>query len=36
MAFRNFVYAKDEEDLYFLPKEPSLAFDTSSPSVLVY
>ncbi|GJW76739.1 hypothetical protein Tco_0138421 [Tanacetum coccineum] len=25
MAFRNFVYAKDEEDLSFLPKEPSLA-----------
>nr|GEW28157.1 hypothetical protein [Tanacetum cinerariifolium] len=33
--FRNFVYAKDEEYLSFLPKEPSLAFGTGSPSVSV-
>ncbi|GKG38837.1 hypothetical protein Tco_0460549 [Tanacetum coccineum] len=26
MSFRNFVYAEDEEDLYFLPKEPSPGF----------
>ncbi|GJY67996.1 putative RNA-directed DNA polymerase [Tanacetum coccineum] len=35
MAFRNFVYAADEEDLSFLPKEPSPAFGTGSPSVSV-
>ncbi|GJT88245.1 hypothetical protein Tco_1069962 [Tanacetum coccineum] len=35
MAFRNFVYAGDEEDLSFLPKEPSLGFGTSSSSVSV-
>ncbi|GJZ06186.1 retrovirus-related pol polyprotein from transposon TNT 1-94 [Tanacetum coccineum] len=35
MAFRNFVYAKDEEDLSFIPNEPSLAFGTGSPFVLV-
>ncbi|GKF40030.1 hypothetical protein Tco_0120091, partial [Tanacetum coccineum] len=35
MAFRNFVYAKDEEDLSFLPNEPSLGFGTGSPSVSV-
>ncbi|GKA76306.1 hypothetical protein Tco_0782767 [Tanacetum coccineum] len=35
MAFRNFVYAKDEEDLSFLPKEPSPGFGTGSPSVSV-
>ncbi|GJU11466.1 hypothetical protein Tco_1133862 [Tanacetum coccineum] len=35
MAFRNFIYAKNEEDLSFLPKEPSLSFGTGSPSVLV-
>ncbi|GJZ16229.1 hypothetical protein Tco_0551906 [Tanacetum coccineum] len=35
MAFRNFVYATDEEDLSFLPKEPSPAFGTGSPSVSV-
>ncbi|GJT60398.1 hypothetical protein Tco_1003931 [Tanacetum coccineum] len=33
MAFRNFVYAEDEEDLSFLPKETSSAFGTGSPSV---
>ncbi|GKB25223.1 hypothetical protein Tco_0864624 [Tanacetum coccineum] len=35
MAFRNFVYAEDEKDLSFLPNEPSPAFGTGSPSVLV-
>ncbi|GKA44700.1 hypothetical protein Tco_0737496 [Tanacetum coccineum] len=35
MAFRNFIYAKNEEDLSFLPKEPSLGFGTGPPSVLV-
>ncbi|GKC92006.1 hypothetical protein Tco_1157448 [Tanacetum coccineum] len=35
MAFRNFVYAEDEEDLSFLPKETSPAFGTGSPSVSV-
>ncbi|GJW02166.1 hypothetical protein Tco_1561022 [Tanacetum coccineum] len=35
MAFRNFVYAEDEEDLSFIPKEPSPAFGTGSPSVSV-
>nr|GEX72827.1 hypothetical protein [Tanacetum cinerariifolium] len=29
----NFVYAEDEEDLSFLPKEPSLGFGTGSPSI---
>ncbi|GJX88519.1 hypothetical protein Tco_0340533 [Tanacetum coccineum] len=28
MAFRNFVYAENEEDLSFLPKEPSPDFDS--------
>ncbi|GJX22629.1 hypothetical protein Tco_0227074 [Tanacetum coccineum] len=31
----DFVYAEDEEDLSFLPKETSSAFGTSSPSVSV-
>ncbi|GKC93569.1 hypothetical protein Tco_1159011, partial [Tanacetum coccineum] len=35
MVFRNFVHAKDEEDLSFLPKEPSPGFGTGSPSVSV-
>ncbi|GJV70681.1 hypothetical protein Tco_1490676 [Tanacetum coccineum] len=35
LAFKNFVYAKDEGDLSFLPKEPSTSFGTSSPSVSV-
>ncbi|GKF55925.1 hypothetical protein Tco_0166265, partial [Tanacetum coccineum] len=26
MAFRNFIYTEDHEDLLFLPKEPSLGF----------
>nr|GEZ77754.1 hypothetical protein [Tanacetum cinerariifolium] len=32
MAFKNLAYAEDEEDLYFLPKEPSPGFSTGSPS----
>ncbi|GKG13622.1 hypothetical protein Tco_0350582, partial [Tanacetum coccineum] len=35
MAFRNFVYAADVEDLSFLPNEPSPFFGTGSPSVSV-
>ncbi|GJW48261.1 hypothetical protein Tco_0079907, partial [Tanacetum coccineum] len=35
MAFRNFIYTEEDEDLMFLPKEPSLGFGTGSPSVLV-
>ncbi|GJX30048.1 hypothetical protein Tco_0238127 [Tanacetum coccineum] len=35
MAFKNFVYVEDEEDLSFLPKEPSFGFGTGSPSVSV-
>ncbi|GKF24515.1 hypothetical protein Tco_0076837, partial [Tanacetum coccineum] len=35
MAFRNFIYAEDDEDLSFLPKEPSPGFGTGSPSVSV-
>ncbi|GJX12439.1 hypothetical protein Tco_0204197 [Tanacetum coccineum] len=35
MAFRNFVYAKDEVDLSFLLKEPSLSFSIGSPSVSI-
>nr|GEY41242.1 hypothetical protein [Tanacetum cinerariifolium] len=35
MAFRNFIYTEDDEDLSFLPKEPSSGFDTSSTSVSV-
>ncbi|GJX39006.1 hypothetical protein Tco_0252309 [Tanacetum coccineum] len=27
MAFRNFIYTEDDEDLAFLPKEPSPGFD---------
>ncbi|GKD36180.1 hypothetical protein Tco_1251689, partial [Tanacetum coccineum] len=34
MAFRNFIYTKDDENLSFFPKEPSPGFDISSPSVL--
>ncbi|GJZ93382.1 hypothetical protein Tco_0665447 [Tanacetum coccineum] len=33
--FRNFVYAEDEEDLSFLPNEPTPGFGTGSPSVSV-
>ncbi|GJV65538.1 hypothetical protein Tco_1476366 [Tanacetum coccineum] len=35
MAFRNFIYTEDDEDLLFFPKEPSLGLGTGSPSVLV-
>ncbi|GJR97299.1 hypothetical protein Tco_0939891 [Tanacetum coccineum] len=35
MAIRNFVYAENEEDLSFFPKEPSPDFGTRSPSVSV-
>nr|GEW43864.1 hypothetical protein [Tanacetum cinerariifolium] len=35
MAFKNFVYAEDEEDLSFLPKDPLLSFSTGSLYVLV-
>ncbi|GJW40116.1 hypothetical protein Tco_0065961 [Tanacetum coccineum] len=30
MAFRNFIYTEDDEELSFLPKEPSSGFDTDS------
>ncbi|GKF82942.1 hypothetical protein Tco_0244598, partial [Tanacetum coccineum] len=35
MAFRNFIYTEDDEDLSFLPKDPSLGLSTGSPSVSV-
>ncbi|GJX36103.1 hypothetical protein Tco_0247660 [Tanacetum coccineum] len=35
MAFRNFIYTEDDEELSFLPKEPSSGFDTGSSYVLV-
>ncbi|GKB56446.1 hypothetical protein Tco_0912632 [Tanacetum coccineum] len=35
MAFRNFIYTKDDDELAFLPKEPSPGFGTGSPSALV-
>nr|GEZ97854.1 hypothetical protein [Tanacetum cinerariifolium] len=35
MAFRNFIYIEDVEDLSFLPKEPPSGFSTGSPSILV-
>ncbi|GJW85313.1 hypothetical protein Tco_0158458 [Tanacetum coccineum] len=35
MAFRNFIYTEDDDDLAFLPKEPSPGFGTGSPSALV-
>nr|GEW47852.1 hypothetical protein [Tanacetum cinerariifolium] len=35
MAFRNFIYTEDADDLAFLPKEPSPGFGTGSPSALV-
>ncbi|GJV92265.1 retrovirus-related pol polyprotein from transposon TNT 1-94 [Tanacetum coccineum] len=35
MAFRNFISIEDDDDLAFLPKEPSLGFGTSSPSASV-
>ncbi|GJW95786.1 hypothetical protein Tco_0175458 [Tanacetum coccineum] len=35
MAFENFIYTEDDEDLAFLPKEPSLDFGIGSLSVSV-
>nr|GEV86810.1 hypothetical protein [Tanacetum cinerariifolium] len=35
MAFKNFIYTKDDEDLLFLPKEPSSGFKTGSLSISV-
>ncbi|GJY15598.1 hypothetical protein Tco_0386020 [Tanacetum coccineum] len=35
MAFRNFIYTEDDDDLAFLPKEPSLRFGIGSPSASV-
>nr|GEU34475.1 hypothetical protein [Tanacetum cinerariifolium] len=35
MAFKNFIYTKDDDDLAFLPKDPSSRFGTSSPSTSV-
>nr|GEU37508.1 hypothetical protein [Tanacetum cinerariifolium] len=34
-GFQNFIYTEAVKDLLFLPKEPSLGFNTGSPSVLV-
>nr|GEU89591.1 hypothetical protein [Tanacetum cinerariifolium] len=33
MAFRNFIYTEDDDDLVFLPKKPSPGFGSGSPSV---
>ncbi|GKE62924.1 hypothetical protein Tco_1513291 [Tanacetum coccineum] len=30
-TIRNFMFVEDDEDLSFLPREPSLGFGTSSP-----
>ncbi|GKB59447.1 hypothetical protein Tco_0915633, partial [Tanacetum coccineum] len=35
MALRNFIYAEDDDDLAFLPKEPSPGFGIGSPSASV-
>nr|GEV49087.1 putative ribonuclease H-like domain-containing protein [Tanacetum cinerariifolium] len=35
MAFRNFIYTEDDDDLAFLPNEPSLGFGIGSPSASV-
>nr|GEU84043.1 hypothetical protein [Tanacetum cinerariifolium] len=35
MAFRNFMFAEDDKDLSFLPKEPSPSFGTSYPFVSI-
>ncbi|GJW92530.1 hypothetical protein Tco_0170083 [Tanacetum coccineum] len=35
MAFRNFIYTEYDDELAFLPKEPSPGFSTGTPSVLV-
>ncbi|GKA31360.1 hypothetical protein Tco_0717665 [Tanacetum coccineum] len=34
-ALRNFIYTEDDEDLSFLPKEPSPGFGTGSSSVSI-
>nr|GEY59062.1 hypothetical protein [Tanacetum cinerariifolium] len=35
MAFRNFMYAKDDEDSSLLPREPSPSLDATNPEQLV-
>nr|GEW80668.1 hypothetical protein [Tanacetum cinerariifolium] len=35
MAFRNFMYAEDDEDLSFLQRDPSPSFGISSPFTLI-
>ncbi|GJU91563.1 hypothetical protein Tco_1303986 [Tanacetum coccineum] len=35
MSFRNFMYAENDDDLSFLPKEASVNFGTGSPSVSI-
>nr|GEX24030.1 hypothetical protein [Tanacetum cinerariifolium] len=35
MAFRNFIYTEDDDDITILPKEPSLGFGNGSPPALV-
>ncbi|GKG41994.1 hypothetical protein Tco_0473745, partial [Tanacetum coccineum] len=35
MDFRNFIYTEDDDNLAFLPKEPSLGFGIGSPSTSV-
>ncbi|GKF86461.1 hypothetical protein Tco_0254288, partial [Tanacetum coccineum] len=35
MDFRNFIYTENDDDLAFLPKEPSPGFGIGSPSALV-
>ncbi|GKB24746.1 hypothetical protein Tco_0864147 [Tanacetum coccineum] len=35
MAFGNFIYTEDDDDLAFLPKEPSLGFGIGSPAASV-
>ncbi|GJU27314.1 hypothetical protein Tco_1165935 [Tanacetum coccineum] len=35
MAFKNFMYAEDDEDLSFLTCKPSLGFGTGSPSISI-
>ncbi|GJX23041.1 hypothetical protein Tco_0227486 [Tanacetum coccineum] len=35
MSFRNFMYAENDDDLYFLPNEPSTDFGTGSLSVSI-
>nr|GFA56896.1 hypothetical protein [Tanacetum cinerariifolium] len=35
MAFRNFIYTEDDDDLDFLPKEPSPGFGIGLPSASV-